>query len=547
MMDLLTFIKDIGADSLSLFWLPLVIWTVLAMGAIVVFRTFKKIPSVYQYHGRVAIIWALPLGIFISYLLHRVSQLSDQSSAIAAKFIVISSPITVSSSASNPSLNWADPIFWLGMLTTIGIATALFGLLRLAINISSLKSLSQNIENTSNTKHHLLSAKNKTLLEEQCPNTTLLLSDEIDVPCTFGWRQKWVVVPASLSDNPEKLNIAVRHELMHICQSDYLLNATLQGIKALFYFHPLIHVLEKETEEYRELYCDQQVLVDPDISEKRYAELLFELSSKNIFRPTAAVRMAVHPSTLKKRIQVMKNRPQTLPPIKRSIAFMLITGLLFTGIMACSDMEEDGITNTEIEQAQSQMAPDKPSDKQPLLVLNGEKMDGRDSISRIKPKYIESINVLKGEKATAKYDDEGANGVIEITLIDKEAAFNDLRTDAEMQAMNEKLKQPRSPDKEDFYVAVEKQPEIIGGIKAFQENVTYPKECKDAKIEGRVVVQFIVNKQGDVEDPNIIRGIGGGCDEAALQAVKQTKFKPGQQRGKPVRVQMSLPVRFKQS
>ncbi len=69
--------------------------------------------------------------------------------------------------------------------------------------------------------------------------------------------------------------------------------------------------------------------------------------------------------------------------------------------------------------------------------------------------------------------------------------------------------------------------------------------ARKAGIEGRVIIQFIVNEQGSVEDPRVVRGIGGGCDEEALRAVRQAKFKPGRQRGQPVRVQYSLPIVFK--
>ena len=51
--------------------------------------------------------------------------------------------------------------------------------------------------------------------------------------------------------------------------------------------------------------------------------------------------------------------------------------------------------------------------------------------------------------------------------------------------------------------------------------------ARRAGIEGRVTVQFIVNEAGQVENPRVIRGIGGGCDEAALDAVKQAKFTQG--------------------
>src|SRR5699024_9863080 len=100
-------------------------------------------------------------------------------------------------------------------------------------------------------------------------------------------------------------------------------------------------------------------------------------------------------------------------------------------------------------------------------------------------------------------------------------------------------------EEESFFVVVEQMPTLIGGLAELQKGITYPEMARRAGIEGRVIVQFIVNEQGKVEDPRVIRGIGGGCDEEALRAVRKASFKPGRQRGKPVRVQYSLPVIFK--
>jgi len=100
-------------------------------------------------------------------------------------------------------------------------------------------------------------------------------------------------------------------------------------------------------------------------------------------------------------------------------------------------------------------------------------------------------------------------------------------------------------EEEDFFVVVEQQPQLIGGIKGLQEKVEYPELARRAGIEGRVIIQFIVNENGEVENPRVLRGIGGGCDEAALKVVKEAKFEPGMQRGRPVRVQYSLPITFK--
>lgn len=100
-------------------------------------------------------------------------------------------------------------------------------------------------------------------------------------------------------------------------------------------------------------------------------------------------------------------------------------------------------------------------------------------------------------------------------------------------------------EEEDFFVVVEQMPTLKGGLQKLQQCVQYPEMARKAGIEGRVVVQFIVNKEGKVESPQIIRGIGGGADEEAIRCVQKSEFEPGQQRGVPVRVQYSLPVVFK--
>lgn len=100
-------------------------------------------------------------------------------------------------------------------------------------------------------------------------------------------------------------------------------------------------------------------------------------------------------------------------------------------------------------------------------------------------------------------------------------------------------------DREDFFVVVEQMPELKGGLAGLQQCVKYPNMARKAGIEGRVIVQFIVNKDGQVENPRVIRGIGGGADQEALRCVEQAEFQPGMQRGVPVRVQYSLPVIFR--
>ena len=96
-----------------------------------------------------------------------------------------------------------------------------------------------------------------------------------------------------------------------------------------------------------------------------------------------------------------------------------------------------------------------------------------------------------------------------------------------------------------FFVAVEQMPEPIGGIAAIQSKIVYPEIAKRAGVQGRVFVKAYVDESGNVNKVELIRGIGAGCDEAAMEAVQSVKFKPGKQRGKPVKVQVTVPVLFR--
>ena len=96
-----------------------------------------------------------------------------------------------------------------------------------------------------------------------------------------------------------------------------------------------------------------------------------------------------------------------------------------------------------------------------------------------------------------------------------------------------------------YFVAVEKMPEPIGGGAAIQKNVIYPELAKRAGVQGRVFVKAFIDALGNVVNTELIRGIGSGCDEAAMEAVKKVKFTPGTQRGKSVKVQLTIPILFK--
>lgn len=92
---------------------------------------------------------------------------------------------------------------------------------------------------------------------------------------------------------------------------------------------------------------------------------------------------------------------------------------------------------------------------------------------------------------------------------------------------------------------VEEQPEIIGGMAAIQKHLHYPELAVRAGLQGTVIIKAFIDENGTVAKLEVVKGLRGGCDEAALNAVSRIKFKPGKQRGSPVKCIIHIPVKFK--
>ena len=96
-----------------------------------------------------------------------------------------------------------------------------------------------------------------------------------------------------------------------------------------------------------------------------------------------------------------------------------------------------------------------------------------------------------------------------------------------------------------IFIAVEQPPSPIGGLEGIRKRVIYPEMAIRAGIQGKVLVYAYVDENGDVFKVELLKGLWPGCDEAALAAVKDTKFIPGKQRNKPVKVKVAIPISFK--
>ncbi|MDH5397159.1 MAG: energy transducer TonB [Cyclobacteriaceae bacterium] len=101
-----------------------------------------------------------------------------------------------------------------------------------------------------------------------------------------------------------------------------------------------------------------------------------------------------------------------------------------------------------------------------------------------------------------------------------------------------------------LYLHADDMPLPEGGYQAFYgfvgENLKYPRTAQRMNVEGKVFIQFVIDKKGNITEAQVIRGIGAGCDEEALRVINLApQWLPGRQRGQSVRVRMVLPITFK--
>ena len=96
----------------------------------------------------------------------------------------------------------------------------------------------------------------------------------------------------------------------------------------------------------------------------------------------------------------------------------------------------------------------------------------------------------------------------------------------------------------EYLAFADQMPEPVGGLPEIYKMIQYPEIAKRAGVQGKVYVMAFINEEGGVDDVKVIKGIGAGCDEATVEAVKKAKFVPAQSGGKPAKVKMSMQFQF---
>jgi len=185
--------------------------------------------------------------------------------------------------------------------------------------------------------------------------------------------------------------------------------------------------------------------------------------------------------------------------------------------------------------------------KKRIIMMTKPKSNG---ISLAKYLLMLPLFIILSLSATLETNDVYANIKDELSISQQTTLLTSIIPYKKQTTENSQQKPKKMKAGNDVFTVVEVQPEFIGGENAMmnfiKENVSYPKEAREKGIEGTVYVTFVVETNGNVSKVKVIRGVNLLIDKESIRVVKLMtgKWKPGMQKGKAVRVQFNLPIKF---
>lgn len=353
-----------------------------------------------------------------------------------------------------------------------------------------------------------LGKREHTVLED---GNRLVLHDGNYAP--FSWMHTIVVSHEDYAANGPMI---LAHEREHI-RLGHSWDVLLCQLCCTFqWFNPAAWLLKRELQAVHEYEADEAMLRS-GTDARHYQMKLIETALGARFNSIA--NNFTNCST-KKRILMMLKK-QTSPWARLKVLYVLPVAAVVLFAASCNNPKEEA-------EADAQKV-SEAVEADPLFVVDGNVVSV-DVYKSLKPEDIDHVDVLKGEAATSVWGTRGANGVVQVTT--KKAAA------------------PSAEDNSDVFNVVEKMPEFEGGMDGMmsflQKNIKYPVEAIKNGAQGRVIVQFVVNKDGSIVDANVVKSVSPELDAEALRVVQSMpKWIPGEQRGEKVRVQFTLPVQFK--
>ena len=398
----------------------------------------------------------------------------------------------------------------------------------------------------------------------QSDGTTICVSGNADVP-PFSWMHYIVM---NQSDYAERNAAILAHERGHIRLRhswDLLLVDTLT---ALQWFNPAMWMLRSDLRAIHEYEADGEVL-SLGINARQYQYLLI---TKAASIGGYSLANGISHSTLKNRINMMLHKKSSQTSLLKLLALVPIVGLalavnaekvqdvVYTNTVAPS-VEE--LVNEEILQAEPQPAEvvdeakNKPITFQVVFSPEDSPIAGVPVLIVESGKPVKSAETDKDGKFVL--DNPVVGSLVTFTIVNYSkgiritkdmVAKGDVVKVAFEANRSEKEESEGTPDSNKAYDVVDEMPQFPGGPSALFEfiskNIQYPKEAEDANLQGRVIVSFVVEKDGSVSNAKVVRPIDPLLDAEALRVVNSMpKWIPGKQNGEAIRIKYTVPVTFR--
>jgi len=394
----------------------------------------------------------------------------------------------------------------------------------------------------------------------------------VDLPVApFSWMHTIVL---SRIDYEECNPSILAHERGHIQQHHSWDIVFVEVLTALQWFNPVVWLLRRDLRTVHEYEADASVLSSgSDMSQ--YIQLLMR---KAMGTKACILANGINNSTIKKRINMMllnksprrnslkllallpivgvtlalnaetvtdvvykNDEPQKQVPVKKGKKSATIkTGnnqaVEVVEIIEPKSIDKDKIVISEQQEKEPNAAVlilnTKQEGEEPLLILD-DKIATIDQVRALPRDAVARVATMREKAAIRSYGEKAKHGALIITTVKHQKEID-----------NELISQP------DVFDKVDEMPQFPGGMPAMMQylssNIRYPEDAKEAGAQGRVIVSFIVEKDGSISNAKVTKPTYSSLDEEALRLVSaMPNFIPGKQNGEAVRVKYSFPVSFR--
>ena len=418
----------------------------------------------------------------------------------------------------------------------------------------------------------LLRTSRKESLED---GITLFVHDAKEV-APFSWMKS---IAVSKYDLEESGDAVLTHERAHIRNRHSWDLLLAEGCIFFQWFNPAAWLLKQELQTVHEYEADEWV-IENGIDAKTYQLLIIK---KAVGARLYSIANSFNHSSLKKRITMMIKKKSN-PWARLKYAYVLPLAAVAVAAFARPEVSNElaEISNAKVNDLTSIV---KAEEVKSVENSSDEKFKLSGTVVEAERKNVPVMGasvLIKGTTMGTLTDMDGKftlpvkkGDVIQVSfvgyqtqsvVVKDESPLTILMKD-DVQSMEEmvvvgqtpkeevkytkvEVEETEEPQEKVIFQVVEEMPEFPGGMgeamKFLAKNIKYPVAAQQAKIEGRVIVQFVVERDGSISDVHTLRGVNPDLDAEAIRVVSlMPKWKPGKQRGKAVAVKYTMPIMFR--